>query len=73
MEEGKSIKVTTLEAVKMDGGNAGNLYDALGECIVLSMRENKIVKLRTKEATYYIDPVTIRDAIASTAKGVSSV
>ena len=60
----KSIKVITLETVKMEGGDAGTLYDAIGEGITLSIQEDKIVKLRTKTATHFIDPLVIRDAVA---------
>lgn len=60
----KTIKVTTLEAIKLEGGDAGSLWDALGEAIILSIRNNKIVRLRMPLAVYVVDPVIIRDAVA---------
>lgn len=59
-----SIKVTALEAIQLEGGDAGNRYDALGEAIVLSIQEDKIVRLRTSHHTYIIDPLEIRAGIA---------
>jgi len=68
MEEGKSIKVLELKACVMGGGDAGNLYDAVGEAIILAMKEDKMVILRASSGTIHtIIPTLIRGAVTTKA------
>ena len=60
----KHIRITSIDVIKMEDGDAGSLYDAIGEAIILSIRSNKVVKLRSEKCVRFFDPIIIRDSVA---------
>jgi len=68
----KHIEVTIIEVITNPEEDAGSLYDAIGEAIILSIKTNKIVRLRSEKVNRIIDPVIVRDSVAETTNKKSS-